>query len=619
MQDFFAQQERAQGKSARLVVLFILAVALVVAGTYFIALLLQDAGSLFSNLSNFVDGKLVEPRFWRPGLFVIDLFIVLAITGLAYAYRLHSLRGGGAAVAAMAGARIVPPGTRDPKERQLLNVVEEMSIASGAPVPWVYVMDEEQGINAFAAGYAMEDAAVTVTRGLIDRLDRDEMQAVVAHEFSHIFRGDMRLNIRLIAALFGIAVLGIMGRQMLAMLPRTRHNSEGGGIAFVLLLAGAMLTLLGAIGLMMGRVIKAAVSRQREYLADAAAVQYTRNPGALAGALGKIAERGSVMMDRRSSEFSHLFIADGAKWSFSRLLATHPPLQERIRRLDPAGRYARQAEAARSLAGEPSVPDEAPIAGFGGGEASPLAALPLPLREGLVHPLSSAAAIYAMLLSPELALREKQYALIRERAGELQLQETLRLEGAVEGLDERQLLPGANLALPALRNLNEDQRQAFAVTLNRLMEADGEISVREFAIARTLLRRLDASSTRSGPARPLRSREILAKEAAVLLGVLARLGNVGEEAVTAAFAAGCERMATHGAGLALPPAAACTLSDLGRALDLLARAPLPARGEMLAAATACVEADGKVTVTEEELLRTVALALELRLPPRLAA
>lgn len=616
MRDFFRQQERARGHSARLVALFVLAIAVVVAGTYPVALLVQDSSRLFGNLSAFTQGRSVDLRFWRPGLFAVDLLVVLAVTGIAAWWRLHSLRGGGGAVAAELGGRIVPQGSRDPAERRLLNVVEEMAIASGTPVPLVYVLDDEPGINAFAAGYAMEDATVAVTRGLIERLDRDEMQGVVAHEFSHIFRGDMRLNIHLLAALFGVAALGIIGRTMLRMIPETRTGrGEGGGISFVLLLAGALLVLLGALGLFMGRVIKAAVSRQREYLADAAAVQYTRNPGGLAGALRKIAGHGSVVTSRRGGEFSHLFIADGAKWGFTRILATHPPIDERIARLDPHGRYRQGAEAAQTPAPGPRLGEQlsagngtAPLA------ASSLADLPSLLRDALAHPLSATAAVYAMLLSTDLARREKQYALIGERAGEPTLQETLRLEAAVEALDERRHLPVAGLAMPALRDLDETRRQAFAVTVNRLIEADGEITVREFALARMLLRRLEASSIRRRPPRPVRSREVIRRDAALLMSALARHGAGREEAIDAAFTAGRDRFAPVEADLALLDAEACGLEALGPALDRLARTHARVRSELIHACTDVMTSDHQVTVAEEELLRTIGQALGIASP-----
>ena len=618
MRDFFQQRDRALGRSGRLVALFVLAIAVVVAGTYPVALLVQDSSRLFGNLSAFVDGKQVDTRFWRPGLFALNLIVVLAVTGLAAWWRLRSLRGGGAVVAAELGGRIVPPGSRDPAERRLLNVVEEMAIASGAPVPMVYVLDDEPGINAFAAGYAMEDAAVAVTRGLLDRLDRDEMQGVVAHEFSHIFRGDMRLNIHLLAALFGIAVLGIVGRTMLRIIPETRTGrGEGGGVTFVLLLAGALLVILGSLGLFMGRVIKAAVSRQREYLADAAAVQYTRNPGALAGALRKIAGHGSVVTSRRGGEFSHLYIADGAKWGFTRVLATHPPIDERISRLDPHGHYLRRDASAQAPAPESRLAEQLPAGAPTpalDATPSPLDGLPTPLRDGLAHPLSAMAAVHALLLSSDLSLREKQYALIRERAGETTLQETLRLESAVDALDTRLHLPMAGLAMPALRELDETGRIAFADTVRRSMDVDGELSVREFALARLLLRRLEASSVRRRPSKPVHSREGIRRDAALLMSSLARYGAEQEAEIDAAFTAGRERFALVEADLTLMDAGACGLEALGLTLDRLACTPERVRVELTHACVEVLTSDHQVTVAEEELLRTIGQALGVSTP-----
>ncbi len=237
------------------------------------------------------------------------------------------------------GGTLVPADVQDPLRRRLRNVVEEMAIASGVPVPEIYVLEEESGINAFAAGFTPSDAAVAVTRGTLELLDRDELQGVIAHEFSHILNGDMRLNIRLMGVLFGIMVLGLIGR----LIVRGGHHTSiissrrdrGAPVALVI---GLGLMVVGGIGVFFARVIKAGISRQREYLADASAVQFTRQSSGIANALKKIGgySEGSLIKSADPEEVSHMLFGTGAR--FCSLFATHPPLVARIQALDPSFR-----------------------------------------------------------------------------------------------------------------------------------------------------------------------------------------------------------------------------------------------------------------------------------------
>jgi Zn-dependent protease with chaperone function len=255
--------------------------------------------------------------------------LILAVS----AWNIMQLGSGGKAVAEMAGARRVASDTRDPLERRLVNVVEEMAIASGVRVPAVYVMDGERGINAFAAGYEVSDSIIAVTRGTLETLNRDELQGVIGHEFSHILHGDMRLNVRMIGVLAGIVFIGSIGEFLMRSQRGSRSDSKGGG---AILLAGLALLLIGYIGLFFARLIKAAVSRQREFLADASSVQFTRNPDGIAGALDQIgaAPAGSLVAGRHAEDLSHMFFGQGIAVRLSGLFATHPPLEERIARLE---------------------------------------------------------------------------------------------------------------------------------------------------------------------------------------------------------------------------------------------------------------------------------------------
>ena len=310
--DFFERQETARRNSGRLVLLFVVAVAATMAAVHLL-----------------VAGVLGGGRFLDPRLMLASVGSVAAVVLIGSWVKMAQMGHGGAAVAAALGGRQITPSTGDPEERRVLNVVEEMAIASGLPVPPVYVM-EEDAINAFAAGNTPRDAVIGVTRGCIRHLTRDELQGVVAHEFSHVFHQDMRLNMRLVGWLGGIVAISMIGRVMLRALGsgrRSRGKNDGAALMAVL---GLGLFLIGIVGYFFGRIIQSAVSRQREYLADASAVQYTRNPDGIAGALEKIASGAGSRLDApAAAEFSHFLFADGV----ASLFATHPPLQERIRRI----------------------------------------------------------------------------------------------------------------------------------------------------------------------------------------------------------------------------------------------------------------------------------------------
>ena len=334
--DFFQHQESARRKTGLLVFYFIVAVVLIVLLVYGIVV-----GAIVLSGSRGTPGGASVRSVWDPGLFGGVALLTLALIGGGSAYRIASLASGGHNVAEMMGGRPLAPQTTDPDERKIKNVVEEMAIASGTPVPPVYLLEKEDGINAFAAGWGPGDAVIGVTRGCIRNLTRDELQGVIAHEFSHILNGDMRLNIRLIGVLYGILLISITGWIIFrstagaGRLDDRRDGERRGANPWPFV--GLALYILGYVGVLFGNLIKAAVSRQREYLADASAVQFTRNPDGIVGALKKIGAlaEGSRIAAPEAQEASHLFFGDGIG-HFLGFLATHPPLVDRIRRLDPS-------------------------------------------------------------------------------------------------------------------------------------------------------------------------------------------------------------------------------------------------------------------------------------------
>jgi Zn-dependent protease with chaperone function len=334
--NFFEAQDRARRSTRRLVVLYLLATASIIVGVTLIITL------ALAGFSSSTGGSALLPLIEQqaPLIAGVAILTTLVIAG-ATLFKTSMLSAGGGRVARDLGGTLISTDVQDPLRQRLRNVVEEIAIASGVPVPEIYVLEQENGINAFAAGFAPADAAIAVTRGTLELLDRDELQGVIAHEFSHILNGDMRLNIRLMGVLFGIMVLGLIGRIVLrggrySAFAASRRNRGAPAV----LIIGLGLTILGAIGVFFARVIKASVSRQREYLADASAVQFTRQTAGLANALKKIGgyDAGSYLQAADPEEVSHMLFGTGSR--LSGLFATHPPLTDRIQALDPGFRAA---------------------------------------------------------------------------------------------------------------------------------------------------------------------------------------------------------------------------------------------------------------------------------------
>ena len=350
--DFYSRQAAARGQSRWLVFAFIVALlAVALALDFVLFTFLAGRDSHTYGLSALDYARV------NPGAAVFCTLLVMGVLGIASVYKSMELRGGGGVVARSLGGVLVAPDTRDLKRKRLLNVVEEMAIASGVPMPEVYVLEQEPAINAFAAGHTPANAAITVTQGALDRLTRDELQGVIGHEFSHVLNGDMRLNVQLMGWLFGLFVIGLIGRLILQWSPRNRRGSGG----FVAL--GFAVMVLGYMGLLAGRILQAAVARQRERLADASGVQFTRNPQGLKGALVKIAALpdGSRLVAADAEQAAHMLFAEG----LARVFATHPPLLERIRELDPHFDPRELQAAAAAPDQDPSVAEFAGQEGVG--------------------------------------------------------------------------------------------------------------------------------------------------------------------------------------------------------------------------------------------------------------
>jgi Zn-dependent protease with chaperone function len=639
--DFFEAQDKARQNTALLVTLFTLAVLALIAMTnvlVMVVLVAWDRGPmpLMERASAWFD--------W--GMFASVSGAVVAVVALGTAYKLHVLSGGGRVVAESLGGRLIPRDTDDADQRRLLNVVDEMAIASGTPVPPVYELPRERGINAFAAGFTPGDAVIGVTRGAVIQLNRDQLQGVIAHEFSHILNGDMRLNLRLMGITHGILVIGLIGHQLLRSFRFSGGRGRGGkGVAPVMAL-GLGLMAVGYGGTFFGALIKAAVGRQREFLADAAAVQFTRNPEGIGGALKRIGglKAGSMLRSPVAPEVSHAFFNTGVGMLFGFLLATHPPLPDRIRRIQPRwdgafdtrpprkdpkevtlpeGREGRQvarlmgtmvavgatvdAVGAVRRIGRPSGEHIQQARGI-------LAQIPEAVREAVADPYGARAVIYALLCAPDDGVRARQMAHL-DRHGDTGIATLTRhLYARMDKLEVALRLPVIDLALPALRQLSAPQHALFRKNLRALMEMDAELSLFEWCLARVVRHHLNAEHKRSRPMREPHRHIARAPEAcAVLLSALAHAGQPGDGNAEAAFATALQYLQLP--GLALLPPERTGFQALDRAVDQLENVGPLHKRRLLRACIACIHADGVVTPEQAELLRAISDALDCPMPP----
>ena len=639
--DFFERQSNARRSTKWLVGMFVLSV-IVIVGT--ITLLTSVAIGIWDEQSELRQSMgntaRTETDPWQIPIFAGLGSLALILLGSTY--KVAQLRGGGTTVAENVGGKRIPPNTTDPLERRLTNVVEEMALASGVPVPPVYLLPEEQGINAFAAGYSPSDAVIAVTRGTAEQLSRDELQGVVAHEFSHILNGDMRLNIRLIGVLHGILLLSLIGRFLLRSSFYSNRRSSKDNNGNVLLLIGAVLLILGLIGSLCGNLIKAALSRQREYLADASAVQFTRNPGGIAGALKRIgaAVVGSRLQHSNASEMSHMYFSQGVWEGFTGLMATHPPLPNRILALDP------------NWDGEfPALPKTpaavAEIAGAAGFVGSSVAAnevpvelvehaadqvgnpteihrqyahelvrtLPTNIIEAVHDPYGARAVIFALLLDENESVREVQMAALRETTTPDIVALTEELTPTVCQLDTRVRLPLIDMSLAALRAMAKSQYVEFSQAFQKLVAADQRLGLFEWTLHRILLRHLQPQfEEAAAPRIAYYGLQRLARPCSVLLSTLAYAGNELDEA-RVAFAAAAAHLPK--VKLELLPTGECGLQQLDQALQELSKVAAKHRERLIDACAAAICADEQVKVREAELLRGISDMLNCPMPPLL--
>lgn len=614
--DFFSAQDNARRRTRYLVLLFVLSLFTLLAITNLLLYLIFS----FSNTNTELVSAVGYPD---PALYVVVSLAVLLVVIMSSLFKTLSLRQGGDAIARMMNARLLVAAS-SVDEQKLLNVVEEMAIASGTAVPPVYVMDENS-INAFAAGHSIDDAVIGVTRGAMQKLNREQLQGVIAHEFSHILHGDMRLNLRLIGLLHGIMVLGIMGHYMLRAATMSRRNNNNAAIAVF----GIGLLVIGASGTFFGGLIKAAVSRQREFLADASAVQYTRNPAGISGALKRIgSDTGTPYLDNpAATQISHALFSEGVKHKFNALFATHPPLETRIRALEPDwnGTFnlplvSRQSDASPLMAAGFAVKragsaDDADIK-----EAREvLHAIGAEHLDAIKEPLGATAVICMLMLKQDLEGQQEVDQIVRSRMGTSSpalTAEIIRLSKTQATILPAHRAAMVNLCLGTLRQLTVMQYQQIRAVWAEMLEGDPQPDLHSWLIFQLTSSHLDRQlgfETNT----PARQETVLRRsqgELNIFLSVLTYSGGMNGVDADLAFKAASNALKQD--SLALIPANQLTLSGFQQAANQLKSLRYADKKQLLHAMLLCVYHDKTITVAENELLRTTAEILGCPLPAK---
>ena len=639
--NFFASQDKARRTTRRLLIAYVLATALIVIG---VTLIVAIASFNFTDTGYGTTTRAFIGQ-QAPVLIAAAVLTTLFILG-ATAFKTASLSSGGGRVAVDMGGTLVPPDVRDPLRRRLRNIVEEMAIASGMPVPDIYVLEQESGINAFAAGYTPGDAVIAVTRGTLELLNREELQGVIGHEFSHILNGDMRLNIRLMGVLFGIMALGLIGRMIL----RSGHHasivsSRRGRGAPAVLVIGLGLAILGGIGVFVARAIKASISRQREYLADASAVQFTRQTDGLASALKKIGgyQEGSHLQAADPEEVSHMLFGTGS--GLRGMFATHPPLTERIQALDPHFKASDYPDVDRRT--RETVSSSANAAGLHSGTTTAVASggatdlsetiaemvgdpeiehmtFAAQLRRSVPEPLYEAAHSQelAYLLTIALVLDssgrdlERQLTLTEERLGAERAQLIRQYYDQICSIGAKYRLPLMEIAFPALKRRPFPQLSYLIDLTQRLIDIDGETDLYEYCYYRILIGNLGQAVDPSARQKHRRGiREPVRRAAVDLLQIIAKHGHEDPGEAKRAFDAGVASFGKWGGQFEFDGNSRASVTVLDQSLDILLALNSDGKQMLLEAITVVVMSDKTLSVTEAELIRAICASLDCPLPP----
>ncbi len=668
--DFFASQDLARRNTRKLIFLLVLTVIALTLSVYAVVVISFGLAQPQRVVVAEDTGGDVARWFWSADNALLMLGIaslVICVVSIGSLMKMSELRKGGSSVADLLGGRRLVPGTKDLAERRILNIVEEISLASGVPVPPVYVLDNEPGINAFAAGHTIDDAVIGVNRGTIEKLNRDELQGVIAHEFSHILNGDMRMSVRMIGLLHGIQAIALIGiylfRTASHMSQRRSGNDKSGNAGLALLALGGGLFLVGSIGLFFARLIKASVSRQREYLADASAVQFTRSPEGISGALKMIGADtyGSEVKAPQAETISHMFFANMQGSLTQNLLATHPPLIPRIQRIEPrfSGQFAdyMQTRAKATIIGEreQSKKSTDKAAGFGKrfgmfakqidqiGWQMPLdpalmiAAIGSPTDDDMVYSqmllghvpdaflndcrelFSARCIVFASLLDNRDEVRQRQLKLLLNLEKLPTMEETKQQALHLSNIAARYRLPIFEIIQGTLVGMSAEQFDRFRGTVKELVVADHQISLFEFFLLHHLLIHV---ARHLGVEQPYQVRfenmNALTAEIELLLSIVAKQGHADATAAEQAFSEGAKSLADIGKGLKFT-GGNWDYNLLEQAMRKLVQCAPQVKKGILSAIGLTVIHDGQITIEEAELFRAISESLDCPVPPIIAS
>ncbi|WP_444930024.1 M48 family metallopeptidase [Microbulbifer sp. SSSA002] len=628
--NFYVQQDKAKQSSLLLVCLFALALITLITLTT----LATAAMVSLSRGQALLPSDIVQVLGWETLISIA--FVITAIVALGSLYKFHQLSSGGKAVAEALGGHKLNIAARSEREKRALNIVEEIAIAAGIPVPDVYLL-EDTAINAFAAGQTPTDAVIGLTRGALEKLTREELQGVVAHEFSHILNGDIRLNSQIVGLLHGILVIGLLG-QLLVRSPAPHRRVTPA--RYPLLGLGITLIILGYSGTLLGNLIKAAVSRQREFLADASAVQLTRNNLGIASALKKIGgyKSGSQLSSSNTAEFNHMLFAVGVKHSLPNLFASHPPLAVRIKRLEPAwnGLFSNaekptnsapqppspgELQSAQLAMAAPTTPFQAALDAVDNSIAKPdtqqielghqlLDSIPPLIQQAAHEPFSARALVYHLLLHKDKAERDKQLKLLQKIAHPAVIREMQKLKPHMEALPSNARLALIDLCIPALRALVPQQYQVFKRNLIKLLHSNGKLEIWEWALYRVLVHALDNTPDRQ---RLSHNKHANKDAARFILAAVAHAGNSQYLPAKRAYEQGLSALNLE--ITPLPGSADITLPRMDKAVAIAGLIPPLEKPNLLKAIVITLNHNGVIKAEEIELLRAVADSLDCPMPP----
>jgi len=632
--NFFQSQDTARQNTKRLVLFFSLAIiSLIIITNLFVMFLfgfLDNGGEQLT--LNSISAQFDWQTFLSIGALVTGVIVCGSI------YKTLALSSGGVGIAESLGGRLLDHSTNNLHEQKVLNIVEEMAIASGTPVPPVYLLADEEGINAFAAGFSPSDAVIGVTRGTIAFLSREELQGVIAHEFSHILHGDMRLNIRLIGILHGILLIGLIGYYILRSTGRSRSKDSG-----AILGLGIGLLVIGFTGTFFGNLIKASVSRQREFLADASAVQFTRNKDGIAGALKKIGgySLGSELEAADAPSMSHAYFSSGVTSWLGSLSATHPPLETRINRIDPTWdgifepvtlevnepainevpakkeQFSHTEKMAKAITSVVVMNEIINRIGHTNIEqlnyaATLISEIPDNIRNALHEPYATRAVIYCLLINKNERVQATQFQHLKEFSDKGVYDLCQQFFKGIKQLNIKFRLPLIDMALPTLRQLSNQQYQLFKTNIQKLISADSKVNIFEWSLQKIIVSNLDANFTKKKiKSVTQKSLKATAQQANILISLLIYVCEKDERRQSSYKKALQELQIKN---LSILPYDELHFDTLEVAMNRLQNIKPLQKPRLLKACLICITQDNDYSVSEKELIRAIANTLDCPIP-----